>query len=418
MTLSSWDLWLLPRKARGAVLLTDALALALIVLAWVHYPVHGRDAGIAWLAAGALASIETSRRAERFRERHRDIPHKTLNAMWLLPAAVLFPPGPVCLLVAVGYAWFWWRVVRHSPYRWVFNAATAILGYGSASMIFHAVTGTAGPGLPAGSAVLAACFGAGLVALAVNILLVGLAIGLSRPDSTGRQRFGGPPEMLTESAAICLGVLGAAAFTRAPWLVLAGVPVATLLQRTLLFSQLQRATHTDARTGLATATWWHQLASREVERALGKREEVSVLLADLDNFADVNETWGRQAGDAVLAAVGRELSGSLRTYDVAGRFGGEQFAVLLPATGPHAAREVAERLRRCVCELELSVPEWDGRGYGSVSAGQITMSIGVAALPAQARDLNGLLTRADMALYVAKREGRDLVCYLDGPGEL
>jgi diguanylate cyclase (GGDEF)-like protein len=335
--------------------------------------------------------------------------------MWLLPAAVLFPPGLVCLLVALTYAWFWLRVVRHSPHRWVFNAATAVLGYGGAGLLFHTLAGKLGPHPRPGA--LAACFGAGLIALLVSILLVGIAIGLSRPGSTGRQRFGGPSELLTESTAICLGVLGAVAFTVAPWLVLAGVPVATLLQRTLLFSQLQRATHTDVRTGLATATWWHQLASREVERALRQREEVSVLLADLDDFKRVNETWGHQAGDAVLAAVGRELASNLRTYDVAGRFGGEEFAVLLPATGPAAARRVAERLRRCVCELQLSVPAWDGHGHGSVPAGQVTVSIGIAALPAQARDLTDLLTRADMALYAAKQAGRDLVCYLDGPAE-
>jgi diguanylate cyclase (GGDEF)-like protein len=396
------------------VLLADGAALALIAAVWVCYPVHARDiTGIAWVAAGAVASIETSRRAERFRERHRDIPHKTLNAMWLLPAAVLFPPGLVCLLVAVTYAWFWLRVVRHSPYRWVFNAATAVLGYGAASLAFHALAGSLGPHARPGP--LAACFGVGLIALLVNILLVGLAIGLTRPGSTSRQRFGGLPDVLTESAAICLGVLGAAAFTLAPWLVLAGVPVATLLQRTLLFSQLQRATNTDVRTGLATATWWHELASREVERALRKREEVSVLLADLDNFRQINETWGHPAGDTVLAAVGRELGGNLRTYDVAGRFGGEEFAVLLPATGPAAACRVAERLRQCVSELQLAVPAWDDRGRGSVPAGQVTVSIGIAALPAQATDLNGLLTRADMALYAAKQAGRDLVCYLDGP---
>jgi diguanylate cyclase (GGDEF)-like protein len=202
------------------------------------------------------------------------------------------------------------------------------------------------------------------------------------------------------------------------------VPVAALLQRTLLFSQLQRAALTDPKTGLATATWWHELASREVERALRRREEVSVLLADLDDFHRVNDAWGGAAADAVLADVGAQLAGHLRTYDVAGRFGGEEFAVLLPATGPAAARRVAERLRHCVSELRLAMPAdtTPARGAGSgawpVAADQVTISIGIAALPAQARDLTGLLARADMALYAAKQSGRDLVCYLDGPGEL
>jgi diguanylate cyclase (GGDEF)-like protein len=415
----NWPFWSLPRRVQAAVLLVDGAAVTVAVLLLLFYPIHARDiAGIAWFAACAAAGVESSRRAERFRERHRDTPHKSLNAMWFLPAALLFPPGLVCLLVALTYAWLWLRVVHHSPHRWIYNAATVAIGYATASVFFHAVTGTAAgpPGLPRNSAALAACFAAGAIALAVNFALVSLVIALTTPGATARQLFGGPSQYLTESAAICLGVLGAAGYTLAPWLILAGVPVAALLQRTLLFSQLQRAAHTDAKTGLATAAWWHELASREVERALRRREEVSVLLADLDHFKRVNDTWGHLAGDAVLAAVASEFAGNLRTYDVAGRFGGEEFVVLLPGTGPSRARNVAERLRNSVAGLQVAVPTGDHRGPG-VPAGQVTVSIGIAALPAQARDLTALLARADMALYAAKQAGRDLVCYLDGPGE-
>ena len=415
----NWPFWSLPRRVQAAVLLVDGAAVTVAVLLLLFYPIHARDiAGIAWFAACAAAGVESSRRAERFRERHRDTPHKSLNAMWFLPAALLFPPGLVCLLVALTYAWLWLRVVHHSPHRWIYNAATVAIGYATASVFFHAVTGSpaGAPGLPRNSAALAACFAAGAIALAVNFALVSLVIALTTPGATARQLFGGPSQYLTESAAICLGVLGAAGYTLAPWLILAGVPVAALLQRTLLFSQLQRAAHTDAKTGLATAAWWHELASREVERALRRREEVSVLLADLDHFKRVNDTWGHLAGDAVLAAVASEFAGNLRTYDVAGRFGGEEFVVLLPGTGPSRARNVAERLRNSVAGLQVAVPTGDHPGPG-VPAGQVTVSIGIAALPAQARDLTALLARADMALYAAKQAGRDLVCYLDGPGE-
>jgi diguanylate cyclase (GGDEF)-like protein len=415
----NWPFWSLPRRVQAAVALVDGAALTVTVLLLLLYPIHPRDiAGIAWFAACAAAGVESSRHAERFRERHRDIPHKSLNAMWFLPAAVLFPPGLVCLLVVLTYAWLWLRVVHNSPHRWVYNAATVSLGYATASVAFHAVAGhAAGPGgLAKDQAALAACFGAGALALAVNFLLVSVVIGLTTPGATARQLFGGPSQYLTESAAICLGILGAAGYTLAPWLALAGVPVAALLQRTLLFSQLQRAAHTDSKTGLATAAWWHELASREVDRALRRSEEVSVLLADLDHFKRVNDTWGHLAGDAVLAAVASELGGNLRTYDVAGRFGGEEFVVLLPGTGPVGAVTVAERLRTSIAGLRVAVPAGDDSGRG-VLADQVTVSIGIAALPAQAQDLTGLLARADMALYAAKQAGRDLVCYLDGPGE-
>jgi diguanylate cyclase (GGDEF)-like protein len=415
----NWTFWSLPRRVQAAVALVDGAAVAVTVVLLMFYPIHARDiAGIAWFAACAAAGVESSRHAERFRERHRDIPHKSLNAMWFLPAALLFPPGLVCLLVALTYAWLWLRVVRNSPHRWLYNAATVSLGYATAGVAFHAVTGHAAgsAGLTKNTAVLAACFGAGAVALAVNFALVSVVIGLTTPGATARQLFGGPSQYLTELAAICLGVLGAAGYTLAPWLALAGVPVAALLQRTLLFSQLQRAAHTDSKTGLATAAWWHELASREVDRALRRREEVAVLLADLDHFKRVNDTWGHLAGDAVLAAVANELAGNLRTYDVAGRFGGEEFVVLLPATGPAGAVSVAERLRTSIAGLKVAVPAGDDSGRGAL-ADRVTVSIGIAALPAQAQDLTGLLARADMALYAAKQAGRDLVCYLDGPGE-
>jgi diguanylate cyclase (GGDEF)-like protein len=415
----SWQFWSLPRRAQVAVALVDGAAVAVSVVLLLLYPIHGRDIeGIAWFAVCAAAGIESSRRAERFRERHRDIPHKTLNAMWFLPAALLFPPGLVCLMVIVTHIWFWMRVIRHSLHRWVFNAATVVLSYACASVFFHALPdhSSSAPGLTTHSAMLAACFGAAAISMAVNFILVSIPIALTTPGATARQLFGGPSQYLTEMAAICLGILGAAAYSLQPWLALAGVPVAALLQRTLLFSQLQRAAHTDSKTGLATAAWWHELASREVERALRRREEVSVLLADLDHFKRVNDTWGHLAGDAVLAAVANEFASNLRTYDVAGRFGGEEFVVLLPATGPDRARTVAERLRASIAKLEIVVPAGDGSGRGTL-ADRVTISIGIAALPAQAHDLTGLLARADMALYAAKEAGRDLVCYLDGPGE-
>ena len=125
----NWQLWSLPRRVQAAVVLVDGAAVAGVALLLSFYPIHGRDiAGIAWFAACAVAGVESSRRAERFRERHRDIPHKSLNAMWFLPAALLFPPGLVCLLIAVTYAWLWLRVVHHSPHRWLYNAATVMLG--------------------------------------------------------------------------------------------------------------------------------------------------------------------------------------------------------------------------------------------------------------------------------------------------
>src|ERR1700690_3349617 len=178
----SWQVWSLPRRAQVAVALVDGAAVAVSALVLLLYPIHARDiAGIAWIAACAVAGVESSRRAERFRERHRDIPHKSLNAMWFLPAALLFPPGLVCLLILVTYCWLWLRVVHHSPHRWIYNGATVTLGYATAGIFYPAIGGqSAGHiGLPHGSGMLAACFAAGAIALIVNFSLVSAVIWLT-----------------------------------------------------------------------------------------------------------------------------------------------------------------------------------------------------------------------------------------------
>src|ERR1700733_10790047 len=188
--LRNWQFWSLPGRVQVTVALVDGMAVAMSILLLLFYPIHARDIeGIAWFAACALAGVESSRRAERFRERHRDIPHKSLNAMWFLPAALLFSPGLVCLLAMVCYVWFWVRVVHHSPHRWVYNAATVVLAYGVASVAFHALAGnpSGGQALTSDSAMLVACFGAGAVALTVNFVLVSIPIALTTPGATGRQ---------------------------------------------------------------------------------------------------------------------------------------------------------------------------------------------------------------------------------------
>lgn len=118
--LGRWPFFRLAWGPRLLLALTDAAAVLITAVSLLRLPLPltGRDlAGVAWLAAGAMLSAESSRRAERFRERHRDGPHQSLTGMWFLPAAVLFPAGLTCLLIVAVYSWRWLRVIRHSPYQ-------------------------------------------------------------------------------------------------------------------------------------------------------------------------------------------------------------------------------------------------------------------------------------------------------------
>jgi diguanylate cyclase (GGDEF)-like protein len=166
-------------------------------------------------------------------------------------------------------------------------------------------------------------------------------------------------------------------------------------------ASLAAAARTDAKTGLLNADAWQREATVEITRAAPAQTPLAVAIADIDHFKTVNDTHGHLAGDAVLAAVSAAMRDLLRDCDLCGRFGGEEFALLLPRTTAAQALEVTERIRQGISDLVI--PR-DG-----TEAIRVTISIGVA-FPSQARcTLDDLLAAADHALYQAKSSGRDRV---------
>jgi diguanylate cyclase (GGDEF)-like protein len=166
--------------------------------------------------------------------------------------------------------------------------------------------------------------------------------------------------------------------------------------RNLAIAELRAAT--DALTGLPNNRSARDTARRMVAEAGRGDRPLSALLLDLDHFKQINDTFGHGPGDEVLAAVGEVLRSTIRESDFAGRYGGEEFLILLPDTDATGALEVAEKLRAGVATI--AVPTVDRR---------ITTSIGVATLPGDAHDTPTLLRAADRALYSAKANGRDRV---------
>src|SRR5690606_28392615 len=161
-----------------------------------------------------------------------------------------------------------------------------------------------------------------------------------------------------------------------------------LLQRSLLHAQLQAAARTDAKTGLLNAAAWQREADTEIVRARRRGDSLALLLVDIDHFKRVNDVHGHLAGDQVLAAVAEVLRTQLRDYDVVGRFGGEEFVVLLPGADLHEARRVAERLRSRIGRMAVAVDE---------ALISVTVSAGGALMPAPGEDLCGLLAAAGRA---------------------
>lgn len=181
--------------------------------------------------------------------------------------------------------------------------------------------------------------------------------------------------------------------------------VAVSLQNGMMYQQMETMATTDGLTGLTNHRTFQDRLVQLLDRAERTQQPASILLCDVDHFKRVNDTYGHPVGDEVLRQVARVLQRSVRKIDIPARYGGEEFAVVLEATGTQGALNLAERIRRDVAALVIDSDK------GSF---HVTMSIGVASFPDDARERAVLIERADAALYFAKENGRNrCVAYPD-----
>lgn len=176
--------------------------------------------------------------------------------------------------------------------------------------------------------------------------------------------------------------------------------VRDVTDRKRLEDELTRLATTDTLTGAHNRHSFFVRGEAEVARARRHHRPLAALMFDIDLFKQVNDRWGHAVGDELLAVVGRACRAALRSEDLFGRIGGEEFAVLLPEVDRDAASSAAERLRERVAALRVS---------GDGEKVSVTVSIGVSEFGPDDRGLDDLLKRADDALYAAKRAGRNRV---------
>ncbi|TVR34118.1 MAG: GGDEF domain-containing protein [Spirochaetaceae bacterium] len=173
--------------------------------------------------------------------------------------------------------------------------------------------------------------------------------------------------------------------------------LAVALHAALLLEQTRQLAMTDSLTGLPTRRAFELQAPQRIALAARTDKHISALMIDIDHFKQLNDSSGHAAGDRVLNQLGTALCASLRESDLACRYGGDEFAVLLPGTGAAEARAIAERLRSTA-------------QHAATTERPVTLSIGVVTVPAQQRcPVNDMLAAADNGLYRAKRGGRDRV---------
>jgi diguanylate cyclase (GGDEF)-like protein len=409
-----WAVWALPARLVTSVLVVELLVVALLVADGVHGGTEqfsrSRLAVVAALAVVGVLHTEIALRVERARRRVTPSPHIDLSSVWTFAAALLLPPLLASAVVAVVYLHLLarvWRPTTQPLYRWAFTTCTVVLAVHAASAAVTYVRGGASAfGSGAG---LAAIVVALLSYTAVNTCLVVGVIVLSAPDRTFREVLGRGDEVVLELATLAMGALAAGTISvQSPLHAVLVLPPLVVLHRAMLVRHLQEAASTDAKTGLLNAAAWQDKAAQALERAQGGG--AAVLILDLDHFKLVNDRHGHLAGDTVLSSVGAALRAEVRDDDLVGRFGGEEFVILLPghegAAYDRAELEVvADRIRCRIDALRVEIATPDG----PLTVDDLSVSIGGARFPHDAGDLDRLLEVADSALYAAKRAGRNAV---------
>lgn len=168
-----------------------------------------------------------------------------------------------------------------------------------------------------------------------------------------------------------------------------------------LISTLNHLSTTDSLTGLYNRRALNEMLKHEIDRAMRYENDLSLVLCDIDKFKRINDTFGHTAGDRALLAVAMVLQQTLRRSDIVGRYGGDEFMIILPETSLAGAKKLAEKVRHAVEKLDL-----EASGSKRI---RFTLSMGVASCCPTAEDIDSLVALADTALYASKEAGRNRV---------
>jgi diguanylate cyclase (GGDEF)-like protein len=403
MVLRDWPWWRLPGLLRVYVAAVPVAALVAVGFAAAHTTWHAMNlvTFVILLGAGLTSVAATPRIAYSAGGVVKDF-----LTVWVLPVAVLLPPFYALLAPIPLIAMTQWRVHRGLAYRRVFSAAAIGLAYAAASLVFRSLPASiTGNGVGSGVHALTWTLAVALcevVGWLGHYALIVSAIKMTDPTARLSELVLNREALQGDFVQFDLGVLTTVVVAITPILAIIAVPTVLLARRFMMHAQLVAQSRIDAKTGLLNVTTWEREAAAELSRAVRTHRPLSLALIDIDHFKSVNDNHGHLVGDKVLRAVSDALAGQLRDYDRVGRFGGEEFVILLPDTAEDDARRIAERLRSHIAGL--AVPVDDSMDPDCVT---LTISVGVAAMGDSSRELTDLLAAADAALYYAKQAGRN-----------
>jgi diguanylate cyclase (GGDEF)-like protein len=320
--------------------------------------------------------------------------------VFLVAAAMLLPPQ-LLVLVSLAQHLPEWAKERYRWYLQTFNICNYTLDMLAASAVAGLVDDLAA-GMPAGPRHLVTGVAAAAVFVVVNHVLLAVMLRLARGHRVSQTGLLARDSLSIELALAGLGFAVAGFWIVEPWLIPAALSPLVLIHRSFALPALEEEVRIDAKTGLMNSRYFSAQLEHELSRAQRFGRPLSVVMADLDLLRDINNVHGHIAGDAVINGIAEVLREHVRDYDQAARFGGEEFAILLPETTREEAAAIAERIRLAVALRRFSC----STVAEPLSA---TLSCGVAGFPADGGDVEQLLHRADLALYRAKAQGRNRV---------
>ncbi len=253
--------------------------------------------------------------------------------------------------------------------------------------------------LPQGKEALAIAIGMAVFAL-VNHLLVSILLWMGRKERFKSARAFDSFALVLDVSLLYFGACLSIVWEYNPFAVVLFIVPTHLLYSALRVPALERKTELDSKTGLFNHAYFKRQLESELSRSNRFERPLSVIIADLDLLRNINNTYGHLAGDEVLIGVARAMKQSVREYDIVSRFGGEEFAILLPETTLVQAYEKAEFFRKTIETMEFIIPT-------SMTPIRATMSFGVAHRENRHQTPNEIVHNADLALYNSKLRGRN-----------
>ena len=358
-----------------------------------------------WLVFGVLLALAGLAQLFKAEAPNHQLYHPAY--IFLFSAVLLLDPFYFNVIVIVAHLAEWLKErLLDSPYLrdWYiqpFNIAMHIFLGNAARLVYLQVVSD--PGDLTSLAALAGAVLAALLYVFLNHLIIGTVIFLARQVSLRELEILKLENLATDFIMLLVGYAGAILISIDIWLILPAMAPLFLIYRALSVPQLQQRANTDPKTGLWNAEYFVNALKVEMARSDRFTRPLTVVMADIDLLRNINNTYGHLAGDAVLVGVASILKASFREYDIVARFGGEEFAVLIPETAPATALERIESVRSRIEASEFVSPTTRQR----IKA---TMSFGVAGINGGKMETDELLHCADIAVYAAKLSGRNQTC--------